>query len=350
MIADSLPDLFGNIIFKTWMESTNRNIDQVSVLEQLAYVGARGMGALEYRPGKSLSSDDTINIDQITEIVKHILNQKNQVKAKHLDHASLLNIFKIGTSAGGMRPKILVSEHKTNGTIIPGDLVYDDDHYHYLVKLGLDEETSYSKELVEYSYYRTATYLGINMMPSRMIENRHFATLRFDRQEGRKKHVLTATGISGLDYTDPKVSSYENLFDLLLYLKCPHKDSEQLFRRMVFNLVFANHDDHLKNQSLIYNEKEDSWNLAPAYDLTYSLNPELNIKIRSRALSVNGKRIAITITDLKTIAERYTIKNFKNVIAEVQDAIEYWQSCALELEISNTIISAISKNFTLFGK
>ncbi|MBL7712853.1 MAG: type II toxin-antitoxin system HipA family toxin, partial [Chitinophagaceae bacterium] len=290
VIADSLPDLFGNIIFRTWMENTQRDTGDISVLEQLAYVGKRGMGALEYHPARALSADDTIDIDAIAAVVQQVMDQKNELRGSRLDHASLLNIFKIGTSAGGMRPKILVSEHKESGVIIPGDVATDGHYHHYLVKLGLEDTAAYSRELLEYTYYLAATRAGIRMMDSKMIGGRHFATLRFDRQQGKKKHVLTATGISGLDYTDPKVSRYENLFDLLLFLKCPHRDIEQLFRRMVFNLVFANHDDHLKNQSLMYDEDHDTWDLAPAYDLTYSLNPELNIKTRSRALSVNGKR------------------------------------------------------------
>ncbi len=348
MIADSLPDLFGNIIFKIWIESADRNAGKISVLEQLTYVGSRGMGALEYRPSKLVSSDDTIDIDEITEVVRRVLDQKGQVSAPQLDHASLLNIFKIGTSAGGMRPKILVSEHKTQGTIIAGDVIVDDNYNHYLVKLGIDDDVKYSRELVEYSYYLAATRNGIEMTESKMIENKHFATLRFDRVAGKKKHVLTATGITGFDYTEPKVSAYENLFELLVYLKCPHKDVEQMFRRMVFNLVFANHDDHLKNHSFLYDEEQDEWGLAPAYDVTYSLNPELNIKTKSRALSVNGKRTEIGIEDVKVIAQKYTIKNYKGVIEEVQESTLYWKKVASEVGIPDTIRDSIFKNFALF--
>ncbi|HTN17691.1 MAG TPA: type II toxin-antitoxin system HipA family toxin, partial [Chitinophagaceae bacterium] len=330
MIADSLPDLFGNIIFRTWIDNTRREATEISVLEQLAYVGQRGMGALEYHPARTLSADDTIDIDAIAAVVQQVMDQKSNLQGVQLDHASLLNIFKIGTSAGGMRPKILVSEHKEKGIIIPGDVVTSDAYHHYLVKLGLEDTPAWSRELIEYTYYLAATQAGICMMDSKMIGGRHFATLRFDRQQGKKKHVLTATGISGLDYTDPKVSRYENLFDLLLFLKCPHKDIEELFRRMVFNLIFANHDDHLKNQSFVYDEERDGWDLAPAYDLTYSLNPELNIKTRSRALSVNGKRNSIDLADLKTIATQYTIKNFKKIVSEVQDTIPYWKEAAVQ--------------------
>ena len=348
MIADSLPDLFGNIIFKAWMESSDKDMKEISVLGQLAYVGIRGMGALEYQPSKTVSAEDTVDINEISEIVRKILHQKDHLTAAGLNHASLLNIFKIGSSAGGMRPKILNAENKENGIIVPGDVVHDDHYNHYLVKLGIDENIRYSRELVEYSYYLCAVEAGIKMMPSKMIENTHFATLRYDRQQGTKKHVLTATGLTGWDYTDAKVSSYENLFDLVRYLKCPHRDVEQLFRRMIFNLVFANHDDHLKNHSFIYNEYNDTWDLAPAYDLTYSLNPELNTKTRSRALSVNGKRTGINLKDLGIIAEKYTVKNFKGIIADIQGKVDSWAISALDLGIPEHIVGAIQKNFTLF--
>ncbi len=348
MIADSLPDLFGNIIFKAWMESNNRDMHQIPALEQLTYVGARGMGALEYVPSKKISVHDTINIDEIADIAGKVLKLKKRTQDSTLDHTALLNIFRIGTSAGGARPKILVSEHKTRGTIIPGDVECSDHYDHYLVKLAVDESLSHSRELVEYSYYLTATQAGINMMPSKMIGGKHFATLRFDRQGGRKKHALTACGIAGLDFRDPQVSRYENLFQLAISLKCPHRDIEQLFRRMVFNLVFANHDDHLKNQSFIYDESADTWGLAPAYDLTYSLNPELNIKTRSRALSVNGKRTAIALSDLAAIAEQYTVKNFRKIVSEVQESIPYWEKTACELGIPKKMITAMMKNFATF--
>ncbi len=348
MIADSLPDLFGNIIFKAWMESTNRDMHKISALEQLAYVGTRGMGALEYVPAKKVAAQDSIDIDEIAAIAGKVLQQKSQTSGRRLDHASLLNIFRIGSSAGGARPKILVSENKTRGTIIPGDMECSEHYDHYLVKLAVEASASYSRELVEYSYYLAATQAGIHIMPSKMIGGKHFATLRFDRQGGRKNHVLTACGIAGLDFHDPKLSRYENLFDLALALKCPHRDIEQLFRRMVFNLVFANHDDHLKNQSFIYDETADTWGLAPAYDLTYSLNPELNIKTRSRALSINGKRTDISLKDLAAIAEQYTVKNYRKIVAEIQDAVPYWEQEACALGVSKKTIHAMTKNFQTF--
>lgn len=347
MIADSLPDAFGNIIFKAWLENNNKDFRQISALEQLAYVGARGMGALEYIPAKTSPEHTTIDIKAITEVVKQVLDHKYDTKAHGLNHASLLNIFKIGTSAGGARPKILVSENKGTGAIVPGDIVFSDDYNHYLVKLGMDDNEGYSREIVEYVYYLMAKLAGIDMMPCKLIENKHFATLRFDRQNGRKQHILTASGMAGWDFTDPKVSSYENLFDLAMYLKVSHHDITQLFRRMVFNLVFGNHDDHLKNHSFIYNETNDKWGLAPAYDLTYSLNPLLAYKRHSRALSVNGKRTDITLKDVLKLADAYTIKNAAGTINDVQLVAGKWKDYAAEHAVPQRIIDTIGMHMWL---
>jgi serine/threonine-protein kinase HipA len=348
MIADSLPDVFGNIIFKKWMESGSKEFNQISVIEQLAYVAARGMGALEYRPSKELPQSSSIDLTEIIAVLKEVLQAKDEQHESRLNHEALLNVFKIGSSAGGARPKMLISEHKTSGEIIPGDLNHAFEYNHYLIKLHLDDELGYSREVVEYCYYLTAKHIGINMMPSKLIEQKHFATLRFDRQNGQKKHVLTATGLTGWDYQSPKDSSYENLFELAMFLKVPHRDMEELFKRMVFNVVFFNSDDHLKNHSFIYNEEQDKWNISPAYDITYSLNPLLNYTRTSRALSINGKRIDITLADVLAIAESYTIKNAKKVVQEIQDTIIYRTDQANEFNLPAHIVQSICRDFVRF--
>lgn len=346
MIADSLPDMFGNIIFKEWLESSHKDFKKITVLEQLAYVANRGMGALEYRPEKNIPQGSTIIIDDIVEVLKKVLDVKKETSSEGLNHESLLNVFKIGTSAGGARPKILISEHKVTGRIIPGDIDYSADYDHYLVKLNLDE-VPYNREIIEYSYYLLATHLGISMTESKMIDGKHFATKRFDRVDGRKKHVLTTTGLTGWDFSDTTsaASSYENLFELALFLKVPHSDMVELYRRMVFNVIYSNTDDHFKNQSFLYNEQEDTWSIAPAYDITYSLNPMINYKKSFRALSINGKKADINFEDVKAIAEKFTIKGFKGIISEIQDGIGYWQELATELEIPERISASISKDF-----
>ena len=345
MISDSLPDVFGNIIFKKWLEASNKDFSQISVIEQLAYVADRGMGALEYKPSKVTPQSTTIDLTEIIEVLKKVLTNKHETSAAKFDQTALLNIFKMGSSAGGARPKILMSENRKTGEIIPGDLNHSSDYDHYLVKLSIDDELGYSRELIEYCYYLTAIQLGITMMPSKLIEQKHFATMRFDRQKGIKKHILTATGLTGWDFKSPKDSSYENLFELAIFLKIPHKEIEELFKRMVFNIIFCNTDDHLKNHTFIYNEVEDNWNLSPAYDLTYSLNPLMNYKKTSRALSINNKRVDINSNDVLKIAETYTIKNARNVILEIQNAILFWKDKAIEFNLPQTIIQSINKDF-----
>lgn len=343
--ADSLPDLFGNLVFKAWLENMTKDIDQISVLEQLCYVGKRGMGALEYRPAKKIPKGSEINLEAMVEAIGLVLGNKKNTKGGRMDTESLINIFKIGSSAGGARPKILVSRHKKTGEIIPGDLEHSAVYDHYLIKLGIDEHIPYSQETIEYIYYLMATEAGINMMPSEMIDDKHFATLRFDRQNGHKKHVLTACGIRGWDFEDPQVSSYENLFDLALYLKLDQRDIDQLFRRMVFNVVFANHDDHLKNHAFIYDEENDRWQLAPAYDITYSLNPMVNFTKTSRALSINGKRVGITRDDMKTLAEKFTVSRPGSIIDQVQASATEWSRLGEKYGIPEKVSRLIEKSF-----
>lgn len=347
MIADSLPDYFGNVVFKEWLEATNKDFTNISPLEQLTYVGKRGMGALEFYPTKEISSNNSINIDEITEVVKKVLDVKTSVEEKGLNDHSLLTIFKLGTSAGGARPKILVSEHKETGQLKAGDLEVSEDYNHYLIKLSVDEQEGYSKEKVEFIYYQMAKSVGIWMMESKLIDDKHFATLRFDRQNGKKVHILTASGMTGWDFKKPENSSYENLFKLAVDLRLPHKDIEQLYRRMVFNSVFANTDDHLKNFSFIYNQEKDRWNLSPAYDLTYPLDALKNYLRVSRAMSINGKRTAITKADLFYIAEQFTIKNPQAIIDEIVSATKQFRVLAEDFQLPTKVIDKIESAFVL---
>lgn len=255
-----------------------------------------------------------------------MLASKGVASGEDLSSASLLNIFKMGTSAGGARPKILISEDKKTHKIIPGDLEYSDKYHHYLVKLQLDEQLPYSREALEYSYYLTAVQAGIAMMDSHMIDGKHFATKRFDRQNAEKQHVLTASGMTGWAFSgDPGNSSYENLFILAVSLKLPHREIKQLYRRMVFNVVYGNGDDHLKNLSFIFDREQDKWGLAPAYDLTYSLNPMLKVTRSNRALSINNKRSGLVLADILSVSEKFTIKNAKGIIEQIQGMADIWQ-------------------------
>lgn len=339
--ADSLPDMFGSIIFKAWLDTKEKS--EITVLEQLAYVANRGMGALEYLPAKKLPKNTTIDLNEITEVLKEVLDLKKTKEEKELNTAGLINIFKIGTSAGGARPKILISESKTDGTIIPGDLEYSADYKHLLVKLALDDENNYPREVIEYCYYELIKKAGINVMSSHLIDHKHFATERFDRQNGEKQHVLTATGLTGWDFKDATHSSYENLFKLCSFLKISHAQTEELYRRMVFNVVFHNTDDHLKNHSFIYDRTKDNWSLAPAYDVTYALNPLIDYKKTKRVLSINGKRSDITYADLLELADAFTVKNPKGIIRDIEALVPELVGLMEEHEVPKATVEAVQK-------
>lgn len=348
MIADSLPDDFGNRIFNEWMKSIGKKIGDMSPVEQLSYLSDRGMGALEYTPAKILPNTETVNINDITKILKEILDVKKDMKNLKLNDLGLLNIFKLGTSAGGARAKVIVSENKEDNTLIPGDITSSEDYNHYLVKLNMDSD-SYNREKVEFSYYQMALEAGIHMMPSKIIDNKHFATLRFDRQNGRKQHVLTVTGISGLDYLDKDSSSYENVFEVAHQINVPSGDIDKLFRRMVFNFAFHNIDDHLKNHSFIYNEKLDKWNLTPAYDVNYSLDALNKWVGAQHSLSLNKKRINITKKDLIELGEKYSVYNPEKIIKEVLAVESKWNIIAAKNKIPSVVIESIAEDFKSFN-
>ena len=345
MIADSLPDDFGNQIFNQWIKSKNIAKHKLSPIYQLAYLSNRGMGALEYYPGKSLPKAGNINLDAITDILRKVLDVKKNHEELKLSDLALLNIFKLGSSPGSARPKVIVSEHIEHQTLIPGDVEYSKDYRHYLVKLNMNTDDGYSRELVEYGYYKLALQAGLDMMPCKMIDHKHFATLRYDRVNGKKNHVLTATGISGYNFQDPSVSTYENVFKIANNLNLPAADMDALFRRMVFNYVFHNIDDHLKNHAFIYEKDNNRWRISPSYDINYSLNALRKWPNAPHMLSLNGKNTQIELSDLLTIANLYAIKSPKNIIHEVCNAISYWEAIATELKIPERVYHSIQDDF-----
>jgi serine/threonine-protein kinase HipA len=353
MFADSLPDDFGNTMFNQFLQTKNLSLGELSPLQLLSYVSNRGMGALEYLPAVDLSGKNEIAIDEIVSLLNHILTDKKDAAFAEMNHENLLNVFKIGSSAGGVRPKIIISEHKESGLIYTGDVFTSDAYRHYIVKLDLESEAAhlkpnyYPREKVEFAYYLTAKELGIEMMASKLIDDRHFATLRFDRVGGKKKHILTATGLTGWDYKNRAVSSYENLFDLALFLTIPRKEINQLFKRMVFNLVFANTDDHLKNHAFALDENTNTWHLTPAYDLTFAINPFLNYSRITRAMSINGKREEIAMNDLMQLANKHTILDAKTIIKDVLSGIEIWEKNCTALGLPDALTRKMKSHFQL---
>lgn len=342
MFADSLPDVFGNHLFQTWLNAQGKSI-QLNALEQLTYVGQRGMGAWEYEPSINIDAPKSFRIAEMAQLLKEILAEKETLSPEFANTEGLLNLFRIGTSAGGMRPKILVARHHKTNQILPGDLLYGPHHNYFLVKLNLENDPSHPKETIEFIYANIAQKLGIDMMPCELWEGQHFATHRFDRQNNQKQHVLTASGLTGWDYQNPEDSSYENLFKLAMALKIPLNELQQLYRRMVFNVVFNNIDDHLKNHSFTYHPETDQWHLSPAYDLTYALNPKLKFHKVSRALSISGKREQITRKDLLKIADTFSIEQADEIIDEIREGQSLWLDLASQHQLLPTLIATIQQ-------
>jgi serine/threonine-protein kinase HipA len=342
MFADSLPDIFGNHLFQSWLNAQGKPI-QLNALEQLAYVGRRGMGAWEYEPTLTMDAPSSFRIAEMAQLLKEILADKESLMPEIANAEGLLNLFRIGTSAGGMRPKILVARHRKTNQIMPGDLLYGPHHDYFLVKLNLENDPSHPKETIEFIYASIAQQHGIDMMPCELWEGQHFATHRFDRQNNQKQHVLTASGLTGWDYQNTEDSSYENLFKLAMALKITLNELQQLFRRMVFNVVFNNIDDHLKNHSFTYHPETDQWHLSPAYDLTYALNPKLKFHKVSRALSIGGKREQISRKDLLKIADTFSIEQAEQTIQEILESRSLWSDLAYRHHLSPTLISTIQQ-------
>jgi len=342
VFADSLPDKFGNTILNEWLSIKGKSITDLNPLERLSYIGERGMGALEYFPNLNLKSSETkIEVSDIVEIAKMVLSNKKT------NTNSLENILQIGTSAGGARAKAIIAiNHKTNEVISGDILVENTDFRYYILKIDgiIDEQTGLPKGYgkIEYAYYKMAKLAGIDMMPSDLYvenNNSHFITERYDRINQEKIHTQTLCGIANMDYNNPVQHSYEQCFDVMRKLNLNHTDFVKQYRRMVFNVLAKNCDDHTKNISFLMN-KNGEWKLSPAYDVTFAHNPE-NYWIKQHQMSVNGKRNNITLEDLDIVGEKHGIRNRKGILKEVQQSVLQWETIAKEVGIEKKRIDYI---------
>jgi serine/threonine-protein kinase HipA len=344
VFADSLPDSFGNIILNRWLESRKTN-NKLTPIQQLAYMSNRGMGALEYKPGNTIPSIGDFGLSTVVSILNKVLDQKASLRELKLNEAALYTILRIGSSAGGARPKIIVSEHKETGNLIAGDRSISDEYNHYLVKLYMNDPTEqFNSCALEYGYYLMALDSGLKMMPSKLIEGKHFATERYDRINGEKIHTLTVSGLTGWDFKSTDHSSYENLFKLSIALKVPHSNLEETFRKMVFNVVNNNIDDHLKNHSFQFDLKSNKWSNTPFYDLTYATNPFMKYTRIQRALSINGKRNNIKIDDILKLAKTFSIRNPKEIIKQVNTVSLNWSEYGKKAGLDELVINAVQKD------
>jgi len=336
MLADSLPDKFGNKIIDNYLAKQGRSIEELTAVERLCYVGKRGMGALEYVPQKGFDSpDQSIDIDELARLADDILSERRNLNIKANDNV-MEQLIKVGTSAGGARAKALIAWNEETKDIRSGQIDAGNGYSYWLLKFGTinnnrdkDKEADgkeYAK--IEYAYYLMAKDADIHMTDCRLIETDegvHFATKRFDREEnGRKIHMQSLGGLAHYDFNDAGAHSYEQAAHIMRKMELSQLDIEQLFRRMVFNEVSKNYDDHVKNISFLMDRK-GNWKLAPAYDMTFSYNPN-SIWTAKHQMKINGKREHIETKDLIVCGRSMDIseKKIKEIINQITLAVKKW--------------------------
>lgn len=358
MLADSLPDKFGTRVIEDYLVNQGRSIESLTAVERLCYIGKRGMGALEYEPQKGDNTpDQTINIDEMAKLADEILSERRAFTVNADSHA-MKQLIKVGTSAGGARAKVLIAWNEKTGDIRSGQIDAGTGYSYWLLKLGniqnnkdKDKEAD-SKEYtrIEYAYSLMAKTAKINMTECRLLETKegtHFATKRFDREEvtGRKLHMQSLGGIAHFDFNDAGAHSYEQAAMVMRKLKLPQTDMEQLFRRMVFNEVTKNYDDHVKNISFLMDRK-GKWTLAPAYDMTYAYNPN-SIWTAQHQMKINGKRNNISKEDMLMCGRNMDLsdKKAKDILEQVIFASQDWTTYAEEAGVSEKYMEEIKRHY-----
>ncbi|GHT56379.1 toxin HipA [Bacteroidia bacterium] len=341
MLADSLPDKFGNTLINRWLAEQGRDADSYNPIERLLYQGKRSMGALEFEPAEKITQDTStkIELEGLIQAACHALADKEQQSADLKTAESLSQIIKVGTSAGGARAKAVIAYNEATGEIRSGQVNAPDGFSHWLLKLDgvsdseLDNTQHFGR--IEYAYYQMAIACGIEMSESRLLQENdryHFMTRRFDRVGNREKiHAQTLCGLAHFDFNSPGAYSYEQLFQMMRTLRLPYSAAEQVFRRMVFNVAARNQDDHTKNFSFLMDES-GKWRLAPAYDMAYSYNPTGKYTSLHQ-MAINGKRDGFTKADLLQVAKSMNIKKVNEIIEEVVHAVSQWGKFAKEAEI-----------------
>lgn len=357
LIADALPDRYGNQLINSWLAQNGRTPDSMNPVEILCFVGSRGMGALEFEPVQHLESASfDIEIDSLVETAKNLLSNREDFSTnlRNDQKESLLQLLKIGTSAGGARPKAVIAYNEMTGEVKSGQTIVPDGFEHWLLKLDgvsdvqLGQTSGYGR--VEMAYYEMALACGIEMMPSLLLEENgraHFMTKRFDREPGNiKHHIQTFCAMKHFDYNEVTSFSYEQLFQTMRELRCTYPEAEELFRRMVFNVLARNCDDHTKNFSFRL-KKGGRWELAPAYDLCHAFRPGSQW-VSQHALSVNGKRNNITEADLLSVAKEMNIKKASEIIEHINSVVENWKVYAEKVEVDSRLSDAIAETLVHF--
>jgi len=348
LLADCLPDTFGNALIDQWLRSQSRSPHDFNPVERLCYMGKRSMGALEFKPALASKNPESepIEIDRLVSLASQALAIKEGLETHFDDSDGLQQILQVGTSAGGARAKAVIAWNKETGEVRSGQSDCPAGFSHWLLKFdgvdssfeGVRDPKGYGR--IEYAYHLMAQEAGIEMAPCRLLEENgraHFMTKRFDRaSDGQKLHYASLFGIAHMPYLAPGAHShsYEDLFEIIEQLNLPKVDQLQAFRRMVFNVLALNKDDHVKNFGFLLNE---GWRLSPAFDLSYAHNPGPGKWTATQQMSLRGKREKIELSDFIQFAKDHslaTLPKIKSIIEQVAQSIRKWPQFAEQAKIS----------------
>ena len=334
-LADSLPDSWGNELFEQWRQQQGIKIGEITPLDKLAFIGRRAMGALEFLPESSdFLSKESLNLKALIDLANQIYTQREQAHILPEESLTMQALLAVGTSAGGRQPKAIIAINRETGDIRSGQ-VSDLKGYEYcILKFGIRERNTAELEM---AYYDMAAKAGIRMMPCWLIDvegEKHFVTKRFDRDGEKKLHMQTLAALY------PEADSYERLLWVCRKMRLSERDCEEVFRRMVFNILANNTDDHNKNFSFLMDEK-GRWSLSPAYDLTYIFNmggfqPEIQ-----HCMMVRGKYADIMLDDVMALATDNGIRRAEGIIREVANAILQFRTFAGQYGVQERWMAAI---------
>lgn len=338
-IADSLPDHWGNVVFQKWLETNHLGSKRINAVDRLSFIGKRAMGALEFEPAHVIE-DASVNIEltSLYELANRIFKERQDISITIGDPLIMEDLYKVGTSAGGQRPKAIIAMDEATGTIRSGQAELPPNFKHYILKFDTGKPKEFPFTKVEMAYYLMAKDAGITMMPSKLVEiggAQNFLTQRFDRVEGQKLHTQTLAAISSL------ADTYEDLFVVGRKLHLSAAEQAQQYRRMVFNVLAKNVDDHTKNFSFVM-EQSGTWKLSPAYDIIFSADPDSHF-FHYHEMSILGKRSNITRKDLLLFAQRQDIKNASSIIDEVAETVSNFRTYAKDVDINDFWIGKIEK-------
>jgi serine/threonine-protein kinase HipA len=353
LLADVLPDKYGNALINAWLSRQGRPSNSLNPVEMLSFIGTRGMGALEFDPviPKSSHAASKIEISSLIDVADGILSGKKNFKANlsKKEEKAVLDILKIGTSAGGARAKAVIAYNPNTKEVRSGQADAPKGFSHWLIKFDGVTDSQFGATSgygrVEMAYHLMALDAGIEMTECQLLEEHgraHFMTKRFDRADGNTKyHVQTFCAMQHYDYNEVDAYSYEQLFETMRVLGLPYPQAEQMYRRMVFNVMSRNCDDHTKNFAFIMDES-GKWKLSPAYDVCHAYRPG-SAWVSQHALSMNGRKTEISRNDLLEVARRMNVKKAEHIIQQTADVVSRWKQYSGKVGVEKKLSGAIQK-------